>query len=279
MSDGDDDPGETTEDKLATLPEAAAPGDIWQRWAECGNRIQEQNINELARERAGDSPRHLMLLPEDDPKEMERREEQKRHEQLIAEHERRDLIERQNHLLVQIEECQIELEKHRREIEDNALRLHDGRRAYIDGSQYRDGEGRVLAGQDEVEAARAHGHQPLASTWSEKQEADRKIEEARALKQRILNDREDGIQSSAKLSAYEREVRDKLETRAAQAPTDYGSADYMAELGGAYTISSVPAFTDAASAALKAGSEKKDTDVADTTLRPRPLGQGAFKPC
>ena len=278
MSDGDDDPGETTEAELATLPEAAASGDIWRRWAERGNRIQEQNINELARERAGDSPRHLMLLPEDDPKEKERREEQKRHEQLIAKHERRDLIERQNHLLAQIEEWQIELEKRRREIEDNALRLRDGRRVYVDGNQFRDGEGSVLTGQDEVEAARAHGHQPSASTWSEKQEADRKIEEAHVLKERILNDRDKGTPTSAELSAYEREFHDKLEARAAQAPTDYGSADYMAELGSDYTISSVPAFTDAASAASKAGSEKKDTDVADTKLTPRRLGQGAFKP-
>ena len=52
--------------------------------------------------------------------------------------------ERQDRLLLRIEEEQREIDKPRKQIEDNALRLCDGRRAYVDGDRYRDGEGRAL---------------------------------------------------------------------------------------------------------------------------------------
>ena len=53
-----------------------------------------------------------------------------------------------DHLLAQIEEQQRAIEKRRKVIDDNALKLHDGRRAYADGDQYRDDQGTVLQGGD-----------------------------------------------------------------------------------------------------------------------------------
>src|SRR4029077_19443508 len=115
-----------------------------------------------------------------------------------------------------------------------------------DGDRYRDGEGRVLTGADEAEAARQHEYRPDASTWAQKQEIERRAEDAKRLKEKILQDRESGQgtpeEASMRLSGYEQEYHDKIEARAQQAPVDYGSADYMAD----YALSAVPAFTAAA---------------------------------
>lgn len=55
----------------------------------------------------------------------------------------RDTRDRQDRLLLQIEEREIEIGKRRKQIEDNALRLRDGRSVYVDGDRYRDEQGRV----------------------------------------------------------------------------------------------------------------------------------------
>src|ERR1039458_7598384 len=101
--------------------------------------------------------------------------------------------ERQDRLLLRIEEEQREIDKPRKQIEDNALRLRDGRRVYVDGGRKRDGEGRVLTGPDEAEAARQHQYQPDASTWEQKQEIERRAADIKRLKDKILTDREEGI--------------------------------------------------------------------------------------
>jgi hypothetical protein len=169
---GEDDPGDMPDARWLNQPTNSIPSEFWRMWARRGEEIQQQNLDELALERAGDSSRHLMITAEDDPKEKEKRDERKRRERLAREQEQYAVFERRERLLEQIEEHQIELEKRRREIEDNALRLHDRRRAYVDGNIYRDEQGRVLSGSDEVEAARAHVYQPHASSWQEKQLAD-----------------------------------------------------------------------------------------------------------
>jgi hypothetical protein len=84
----------------------------------------------------------------------------------------------------------------------------------------------------------------------QKQEIDRQAEDAKRLKDKILKDRESGEgtpeEMQQRLSGYEKEFQEKVEARASQPVTDYGSADYMAELGDEYTLSTVPAFTRAA---------------------------------
>src|SRR5207302_1602402 len=129
--------------------------------------------------------------------------------------------------------------------DDNSLRLRDGRRVYVDGDRYRDGQGRVLSGADEAEAARQHEYRPGASTWADKQSAEHQAAQAEQLRQKILKDRqeagrggEDVKAVNDRLSGYEKEFHDNIEARAQQAPTDYGSAGYMDE----YALSTVPAF-------------------------------------
>lgn len=71
-----------------------------------------------------------------------------------------------------IEEEQARIDTRRREIQDNALRLRDGRHVYVDGDRYRDGEGILLTGPDEAEAARQHELRPDAPAWAAQPDID-----------------------------------------------------------------------------------------------------------
>lgn len=102
---------------------------------------------------------------------------------MLAEQELQEYCERSDRLLARTEQQQIVVEKRRKEIEDNALKLRDGRRVYVDGSQFRDEQGRVLEGRDRDEAAALHNQNPNASTWQDRQKT---IEEADECK-RVVN--------------------------------------------------------------------------------------------
>ncbi len=84
-----------------------------------------------------------------------------------------------------------------------------------------------------------------------------------------------------KLTADEKEFAQQVETRAAQAPTDYGSSDYMAAYGDDYQPSTVPAFTKAASVTRETMEQPVETETESTTADakkpPQPFGQGALK--
>jgi hypothetical protein len=261
-----------TEDDLDTMPEAellalpsqALPGWLSRLWAIRAIALHEREVNELALELAGDSGRPFMIFHDQDPKEKRRREEERRREQLEHELAMREIRDRQDSLLLRIEEEQREIDKRRKQIEDNALRLRDGRRVYVDGDRYRDGEGRANA-----------------STWEQKQETDRKAEVARRLKEKILSDREEGIspeEAGNRLTGYEKEFAQQAHERAAQAPVEFGSADYMADYG---VPSAVPAFTQAADPAARETVRKpagdEGTATAEMKKTPRPSGQGALK--
>jgi hypothetical protein len=156
MTDDDD----TPEDKLLEMPQEVTVTDRSRLWAVCSNLVHQRELDELNSELSGNAyPR--MLLPWTDPHEKRRLEEKRRREQLAYELAMREISERQEQLLLRIEEEQIWVEERRKEIDDNALRLHDGRRVYVDGNRFRDGQGRVLAGADEAEAARQHEYRLL----------------------------------------------------------------------------------------------------------------------
>jgi hypothetical protein len=218
----------------------------------------------------GDAPPR-MLFPWTDPREAKRLEEKHRLEQLRIEQEMREITERQNRLLIQLDEELAEIEERRKEIEDNAIRLQDGRRVYVDGDRFRDEQGRVITGADEAEAAQQHEYRPDASTWVDKQENERREAEAQKLRRKILKEKESGEgtpeQQSAQLDANEKAFAEEVHARqsamnAAQATSrtasaipDYGDGDYMAE----YQLSSAPAFNDASGVA-KAVPDKKPKD-------------------
>jgi hypothetical protein len=288
-----------TEDDLETIPDgellalpsgAIPPGWLSEFFGRRAAVIHQQDADELALELSGDSTRHLMIFPGTDPKEKRRREEEARRSALLADQELQEYRERSDRLLAQIEQRQLVVEKHRKEIEDNALKLHDGRRVYVDGSQYRDEQGRVLEGRDRDEASALHQQKPNASTWQDRQKTIAEADELERLKQKVLNDRQEaergGDLSAAndRLSGYEKEFQNNLETTrtdiAAQTPTDLASSystDYMAAYGDEYTISTVPAFTKAANGQTVADRKDTETENPQTQNAPRPSGQSAPK--
>jgi hypothetical protein len=301
MTEEDDMP----EDEFLEMPEQALPGDLSRVWAIRSNLRHEREADELSRELAGDAPAR-MIFPWTNPHERRRIEEKRRRELLAYEQEMIENEQRYDRLLQRIGEEQARIDERRKEIEDNALRLRDGRRAYVDGDKYRDGEGRVLTGADEAEAARQHEYHPDASTWAEKQEIDRRAEENQKLRDKILKDRQEATgapategntqAASQKLDGYEKEFAEKVQEREgemdaaaagannAQAVTDYGSADYMNAFGGDSQISAVPAFTAAASnvspeTTRRLTDDDSGTQTAEVKKPQQPFGQGAaFKP-
>lgn len=289
-----------TEDDLETIPDgelltlptgAIPPGWLSEFFGRRAALIHQQDTDELALELSGDSTRHLMIFPGMDPKEKRRREEEARRSALLADQEMLEYRERSDRLLARIEQHQLVVEKRRKEIEDNALKLHDGRRVYVDGSQYRDEQGRVLEGRDREEAAALHQENPNASTWQDRQKTIAEADELERLKQKVLNDRQEaergGQDVSAandRLSGYEKEFQNNLKTTradiAAKTPTDLAasySTDYMAAYGDEYTISTVPAFTKAADGQTVADRKDTETENPQTQNAPRPSGQVAPK--
>jgi hypothetical protein len=238
----EDDPDTLPEGELLALPEGSIPpGWLTEFFTRRAAAVYQQDSNELALELSGDSSRHLMIFRDMDPKEKRRRKEEEDRRRLLAEQEMQEYREHSDRLLARIEQEQLAVEKHRKEIEDNALKLHDGRRVYVDGSQYRDEQGRVLDGRDREEAAALHNQKPNASTWQDRQKTIEEADELARLKQKVLDDRQEaergGDVSAAneRLSGYEKEFQNNLETTrteiAAKAPADLAesySTDYMA---------------------------------------------------
>jgi hypothetical protein len=287
----EDDLDALPEGELLTLPdEAIAPGWLSEFFARRAAAVYQQDSNELALELSGDSSLHLMIFRDMDPNEKRRRKEEEDRRRLLAEQEMQEYREHSDRLLAQIEQEQLVVEKHRKEIEDNALKLRDGRRVYVDGNRYRDEQGRVLEGRDRDEADALHSQKPNASTWQDRQKTIEEADELDRLKQKVLNDRQEaergGDVSAAKdrLSGYEKEFQNNLEQKptviAAKAPADLTasySTDYMAAYGDEYTISTVPAFTKAADGQRPIDRKDTETDNPQTQNAPRPAGQIAPK--
>jgi len=279
------------EGELLTLPDGAIPpGWLTEFFARRAAAVYQQDSNELALELSGDSSLHLMIFRDMDPKEKRRRKEEEDRRRLLAEQELLEYRDRSDRLLARVEQEQLVVEKHRKEIEDNALKLHDGRRVYVDGNQYRDEQGRLLEGSDRDEAAALHNQKPNASTWQDRQKTIEEADELARLKQKVLNDRQeaerDGGVSAAtdRLSGYEKEFQNNLETTrteiTAKVPAELAasySTDYMAAYGDEYTISTVPAFTKAADGQTPADRKDTETDNPQTQNAPRPAGQIAPK--
>src|SRR5258708_34295049 len=183
----EDDLDALPEGELLTLPAGAIPqGWLTEFFARRAALIHQQDSNELALELSGDSSLHLMIFRDMDPKEKLRRKEEEDRRRLLAEAELQGYRERSDRLLPRIEQDQRVIEKRRKEIEDNALKLHDGRRVYVDGNQYRDEQGRVLEGRDRDEAAEQYRQHPDAPTWQERQKTIDEAGELERLNQKVL---------------------------------------------------------------------------------------------
>lgn len=281
----EDDLDALPEGELLSLPDGAIPqGWLSEFFTRRAAAIYQHDGNELALELSGDSSLHLMIFRDQDPREKRRRREEEERQRLLAEQELQEYRDRSDRLLVRIDEQERALDKRRKEIEDKAIKLHDGRRVYVDGNQYRDENGRILSGDARDEAAELHRANPQASTWQVKKDIDDRYAEAERLRQKVLQDRQDAERggditaANGKLTADEKEFTAQVEARAAQPPIDYGSSDYMAAYGDDYQLSTVPAFTKAADQAGPLTDKASETETEQTKAAPQPIAQSAPKP-
>jgi hypothetical protein len=254
---------------LLALPEAqVSPGSLTLLWARKADTLRQRDLKELSDELNGLSRSRRMLAPgQTDEAELRRRRELKAREDDLL---RRINIEQQR-ILVEMEE-----------LDRRTIRLHDGRRTYVDGKDYRDEQGRVLHGADRDEAEAQHRQNPNAATWAEKQEIEARAQEAQALKDKVVRDGEGPMtENEQRFKGYEKELADKIDARVKEPPVDYGSADYMSVDN--WRISSAAAFAVAAEPVSREtiGKLTKDNNASpltDMKKPPQPGGGSGIKP-
>lgn len=206
MSGADDDIETMSEDKLLSLPSGSVPpGLLTLLWSRHADILHQRSFDEYNLELSGASSRRWMLYPgqsAEEKRRIEEEEQRRRYDEAMVDVERRS-----DRLLADIEFCEREIEKRRQEIEDRALRLHDGRRVYFDGDGYRDETGRVLTGSEATEAESLHRERPDAPTWQERQKAIDEYDEMERLRQKVLKEQQEAAAGEQGLSAEEMERR------------------------------------------------------------------------
>jgi hypothetical protein len=152
-----------------------------------------------------------------------------------AEQQEVELQERESRLIAQINIREDELREEAERQDARAIKLADGRRAYVDGDKYRDENGRVLAGADRAQAEIDHIDHPDATTWQEHQELAKQWSETEKLKAKVegLQNGSSGADADKTLSSYEKEFQAQTaKTSQVRSAADYASSnDYMADLG------------------------------------------------
>lgn len=208
MPSRDDDIETMPDGDLLTIPSGNIPsGVLTMLWARHSAVIYQRRIDELNRELSGAYTRHVMLFPGQSPEEKRRREEEEARRRYVQ--AMLDIQQRSDRLLAAIEFRENEIDHHRKEIEDHALKLHDGRRVYFDGTGYLDETGRVLAGGDANEAQVLHRERPDAPTWQERQETIDQYDEMERLRQKVLQEERQAAAGGQGLSSAEMEQRRK----------------------------------------------------------------------
>jgi hypothetical protein len=244
--------------------------------------LYQNEMAELAAELAG-TARPLMLFPDRAPRAKQQHEEEERRRALLAyEAAMQEVRDHADRLLLRLDEQQHEIERRRTELEGRALQLHDGRRVWIDGDQYRNDSGVILQGSDHQVAETLARQHPDAATWAERTRIDQQAQDIKRLRDRVIAERDhpgsDPEQSQQRLSQYEQELQlnsDQRRDVLKSSPVEYGDPDYM-------SLTSVPAFNAAAPGALVDEAEEKKTTEsasADNKRSLRPQGQGGPKLC
>jgi hypothetical protein len=182
-----------TDDELLALPgNDIPPGRLSDFFTRRAAVAWQRNLDERMLELSGNSRRHLMIFDDQDPRAKHREEERRRQD---YEQGLREITRREDRLLAQIEDQQRLVEKRLKEIDDRAIKLHDGRRAYVNGDGYTDGQGRALTGADDAEARAERAKNPNAATAQEHADAESKRDELKTLKQDVQQHREDRDQA------------------------------------------------------------------------------------
>ncbi len=268
MSGAEDDIETMSADKLLSLPSGSVPpGLLTLLWSRHADILHQRSFDEYNLELSGVSSRRWMLYPGqsiEEKRRIEEQEQRRRYDEAML-----GIQHRSDRLLADIEFREREIERHQQEIEDRALRLHDGRRVYFDGTGYRDETGRVLSGSDAGEAEVLHRERPDAPTWQERQKTNDERDEMERLRQKVLKEKQQaqeggqGLsaddmerqrkQAEQRLTGYERAFAEKIDAAKAEiekqpdiaAAYDSVSLDDYAGPAGGEGRSSAPDFTRA----------------------------------
>lgn len=147
-------------------------------------------------------------------------------QRVTEEHEQaeEDLQRREETVLAQLAEREELLRIEAQELDDRAIKLVDGRRAYVDGDRYRDAEGHELTGADRAQAEVLHVDHPNATTWQEQQKLETKWVQTEHLRQSIEEAQagKPGSDENAAVSSAEKMLR--KDTKIDSLPS-YGAID------------------------------------------------------
>lgn len=151
-------------------------------------------------------------------------------EEEVAEHEREEHEYREAVLLDRIHDREAEIQQEAAVLDERTIKLHDGRRAYVDGDRFRDAEGKELHGADRAQAEIGQLTQPKAATWQEHEELQRRWETTEQLRHKVEDlQASDTPGADAALAGYEKEFT--AHEAAKPVVPNYGSSDYMAAFG------------------------------------------------
>jgi hypothetical protein len=150
--------------------------------------------------------------------------------QLDEDKEREDeetLHHREEIVMARLAEREEALLAEAQRLDDRTIKLHDGRRAYVDGDRYRDAEGKELTGADRAQAEVLHLEQPHAATWQEQQKLTKQWAETETLRRNIeaAQAGAPGTDETAAVSAAEK-MLDR--SKKIEALPDYGSGGIVA---------------------------------------------------
>ena len=156
------------------------------------------------------------------------------HQEEAKREEEEELHERELTVLAEIAEREEKLRVEAELLDERAIKLHDGRRAYVDGDKYRDGDGRELTGADRAQAEVLHLEQPQAATWQEKHQIDEQAQRMEQMRRDIerAHASNAGPNEAAILTRYEKQLKTSDAASPAGGLPDYSDTDYMGAIGG-----------------------------------------------
>lgn len=195
----DFDPTQLSDLEILSLPESNVPaGKLDAFLARRAEVIEKQETGQTA----------LALDPAHDARQRPDRTIKKQEEQISLQRylvAMQDIRDREDELIEEIEVEHRETLRRLKDIDAHAIKLRDGRRAYVDGDEFRDRHGILLRGADRREADRLKTK--TSSTWAEESEWEKRSDLELGVLHNLRENRQkldDTLNNSAKTTATER---------------------------------------------------------------------------
>lgn len=239
-----------SESEVLSIPEENLPASLLPEFLQ----RREEALQKKQTDDASDYD--ARLISQSRAKDQSRTNDQQRSEMEAEAYqaEMRDIYGRENALLADLNVEEVQDKKRLADIDSRALKLSDGRLAYVGANgTYVDRQGQLLQGKDDTEARAQNQLHPDAATWSERSAAKQQLDDTMRMRQDVLameaqqkkedagNLSGDQMASSlrdrgATISRYETEFAERSEARqSSMSVTEktitnatYGGDDYMA---------------------------------------------------